>query len=328
MATVLLTGAGGAAIPDLIERLRKSGHRVLTADMDKYAVGLYMADSGFIIPAGTSPEFLVAIRHLCLREKVDVLVPLVDEELVSALELEKNGVVVLLPKRDFVETCLDKFILMQRLKSKGISSPETRLASKERGRMRFPLVVKPRTGRGSRGLGIVTSEEDLHSFLDTSSYALDELIVQEYIDGPEFTVSVIVWRDGEVQAVVPKEIIFKKGVTRLAVTRRHAGIEKLCRDIQKCLRADGPFNVQLRINKDTGNPFPFEINPRFSTTISLTIAAGADELVGLITQALEGRKGYKFGNWQEGMVLIRRTADQFLDEEAFRGLKVMKVSLG
>ena len=97
--------------------------------------------------------------------------------------------------------------------------------------------------------------------------------------------SVVVWRDGIVRAVVPKEIIDKRGITRLAVTRKNDAIDRLCRNIQERLRADGPFNVQLRLDAN-GTPLPFEINPRFSTTVTLTQAAGVDELGSLVDMAL------------------------------------------
>jgi len=328
MTTVILTGAGGAAIPGLIERLRDKGYRVLAADMDPCAVGLYLAEAGFIIPPGGSPEFLPVLREICSQEKVDVVVPLVDEELLSSLELEREGIMVMLPRREFVATCLDKFHLMQQLQAVGVPVPETRLVSSGWSGLRFPIVVKPRKGRGSRGLGIVGSEAELLSFLEVSSFAYDELLLQTYIEGPEFTVSVVVWRDGELQAVVPKEIILKKGITRLAVTRRNAKIEALCREIQARLRADGPFNVQLRLDVGTGDPLPFEINPRFSTTVSLTIAAGVDEIGELIAQEVGGSERKELTDWREGVVLLRRTLDEFVDESDFRGRPVTCPSYG
>ena len=44
MTTVLVTGAGGAAVPGLIKHLHDTGHRVLAADMDRYAAGLFAAE--------------------------------------------------------------------------------------------------------------------------------------------------------------------------------------------------------------------------------------------------------------------------------------------
>jgi carbamoyl-phosphate synthase large subunit len=213
-----------------------------------------------------------------------------------------------------VATCLDKKILMQRLASAGIGVPWTRLGSDGVDGITYPVVVKPRTGRGSRGLAFADSPDDLRAALDVSDYEPGQLLVQEDVRGPEFTVSVVAWRDGEVQAVVPKEVIVKRGITRLAVTRRNAAIEQACREIQARLRADGPFNVQLRIDARSGIPKVFEINPRYSTTVSLTLASGIDEVGGLLRQALAGRSSHVFGDWKEGIVLNRGYFDEFLDE--------------
>lgn len=313
--TVLLTGAGGAAVPGLVRRLQTLGYRVLAGDMDLNAPGLYTADQGFIIPAGGSPEFLPAVRKICQNENVDAFIPLVDEELLSSFELAQEGIVVLLPQREFTRICLDKFVLTEKLHALGIRAPRTRLASAMFHGLDFPVVVKPRQGRGSRGLGIIHTPEDLERFIAHSSYSPEELLIQDCIEGVEFTVSVVVWRDGSVQAVVPKEIVSKKGITRLAVTRFHPEIEEVCKTIQEKMRADGPFNVQLIL--DSHNvPFIFEINPRFSTSISLTLAAGVDELGVLLEQALFSKSPSPL-SWKEGVVLMRQTEDRFLSAGEF-----------
>ncbi|HEY3375043.1 MAG TPA: ATP-grasp domain-containing protein [Candidatus Aquicultor sp.] len=316
--TIFLTGAGGAAVPGLIKRLKNQGYFVIAADMDPLAVGLYYADKSFVIPPGDSVEFLPVILRICREEKVDAVIPLVDEELLKCAELESHNIAVVLPKYEFIKACLDKYVLTNNLKEANIPVPKTKLASNGHEGLLFPVVVKPRTGRGSRGLHIVGSEQELVAQLEKTNYPLDALILQEYIEGTEYTISVVVWRDGEVQAVVPKEIISKKGITRLAVTRHDAGIEELCCKVQHHLHADGPFNVQLRVDARRSEPLIFEINPRFSTTISLTIAAGIDELDGILNQAFDGRESYQFGKWQEGIVLLRQTLDQFIDEADFQ----------
>lgn len=314
--TVLLTGAGGVVIPFLIRSLGEKGYRVLAADMDPLAPGLRLAEKGFTIPPGKDPRFLPVLRALCKEERIDVIVPLVDEELSAALGLERDGVVVLTPKREFVDLCLDKYRLALELGKAGLRAPLTRLCSPPVD-LAPPFIVKPRTGRGSRDVHLVRSNEEFSAFVDARRDLLDRFIAQEYIGGTEFTVSVVAWRDGEVRAVVPKEIISKKGVTRSAVTRRNRKIEVLCTGIQENLHADGPFNVQLRLDPESGDPVPFEINPRFSTTVSLTIAAGIDEVHGLIALATGRGDPHAFGSWKEGLVLVREAIDRFMDEEEF-----------
>ena len=302
---VLLTGAGGVAFPYLVKSLR--GFKVVAVDMDEFAVGLYLADKGYVIPPGDSPAWGSAVSKICRDEKIDIVVPLVDEELLPALELQ--GVSVLLPRREFVQTCLDKYRLMRVLDT----APKTILAS-ENHSFGFPVIVKPRRGHGSKGVSLARTEQELSHALENVDPAAT--LIQEYIEGEEYTVSVVLWRDGEIQAVVPKEIICKRGVTRLAVTKRNKQIDKLCFDIQGKLKADGPFNLQLKIDKN-GNPRPFEINPRFSTTATLTIAAGVNEVGGLITQAL-GDGGRISNQWSEGLVMIRQTADKFISADVFK----------
>jgi carbamoyl-phosphate synthase large subunit len=312
--TILLSGAGGAAIPGIIEHLRSTGFRVLAADMDPLATGLYLSDRGFQVPHGDSPEFVEAVRKICQTERVDVFVPLVDEELIPAFEVESDRTKVLLPDVRFVRLALDKYALMRRLLIEEVPCPVTHLASQP-GDDLYPRFVKPRRGRGSRGIGIVTNADSLASFISQSPYASDELVVQEFVEGTEYTVSVVVWRDGEVQAVVPKEIISKRGITHIAVAQKNQAIEAVCHLIQSKLHADGPFNVQLKIDNRTGEPKVFEINPRFSTTVSLTLAAGIDEIGGLARQAVRGREAWRFGEWRDGVALLRRTLDLFIPVE-------------
>ena len=314
--TVLLTGAGGPASAGMVSVLRKWGYRVISVDMRPFSPAFYLSDKAYLVPAGDSPNFLVRLEEICNKEHVDAIVSVVDEELLHTLEIKKKGIQIIQPRSEFVKLCLDKYHCMNELRKKGINAPLTWLATEIPADAPYPLFIKPRVGRGSRGIGKINSHSDLVRFLDKSTYSPLSLIAQPFIPGAEFTVSVVVWRDGDVQAVVPKEIISKVGVTKLAVTRKNHKIYDLCLAIQKEFRADGPFNVQLALDK-TGEPLPFEINPRFSTSTTLTMAAGVDELGGILSQALFGKESHQFSDWKEGVVLVRHTTDQFLSEEDY-----------
>lgn len=315
----LITGAGGAAVPAMIEHLRAKRFRVVAVDADDAAPGLYLADVGYRIPLANDPAFAGTLARLCRAERVGALVPLVDEELLPVARLAEDlGIPLIGPRPAFVATCLDKHLLMHRLSEAGIPVPESRLLRDGWQGIPFPLVLKPRTGRGSRGLKIASTPDDLDAYLAAVNPDPDATLVQRCVEGAEFTVSVVAWRDGVVRAVVPKEIIDKRGITRIAVTRRQPAIDHLCRTIQERFRADGPFNVQLRIDARDGTPLPFEINPRFSTTITLTQAAGVDELGALVEVAL-GRRGSDSHSWtwREGVTMVRRTRDMFMQFDDF-----------
>ncbi|KIH96603.1 carbamoylphosphate synthase [Streptomonospora alba] len=315
--TVVVTTAGAPQTPGIIQDLQRQGYRVVATDIDPTAPGLYLADRCHLVPPGASDAYLPGIRGICLREGAAALVPLVDEELAAVSRLADDGIAVLLPRPEFVATCLDKYALMRRLADAGLPVPRTRTAAEWTGPPAEPLVVKPRSGRGGRGVVRLGSAHRLGALLAETGRPADELIAQEEIAGTEFTVSVVAWRDGVVQAVVPKEVVLKRGVTKYAVTRRHERVSEVCRAVQQELRADGPFNVQLALDSD-GEPRIFEINPRFSSTAPLTRAAGVDEVGGLLRQATAGGP-HLAGDWREGVVMVRRWSDEFIEEADFTG---------
>jgi len=61
--------------------------------------------------------------------------------------------------------------------------PETHLFDDSFVARSFPLIVKPRVGRGSRGIVLVRNQEEL----DHQERSV-ELIVQEYLPGEEYSV--------------------------------------------------------------------------------------------------------------------------------------------
>jgi carbamoyl-phosphate synthase large subunit len=147
--------------------------------------------------------------------------------------------------------------------------------------------------------------------LERSGRPADEFIVQERLEGREFTTSAVVALGGPTLAVVPKEAVVKKGITQVGVTRAIPAIDTLVRDIQDRMRADGPFNVQLMLG-ETGKPKVFEINPRYSTTVALTLGAGLDE----VDVVLRHARGESVGplSWRPDLMMVRYTTQVFVPE--------------
>lgn len=307
--TVLITGAGAAGTAGKIMRLRDQGHRVVATDINADAAGLYLADRGYVVPAGDSAMFTDEIARICMIEDVRAIVPLVDEELLPVWRLATTGVEVLLPHPNMVAVCLDKYALCLVLAEAGIPVPATRLAGASTRGMPYPLITKPRFGRGGRGVTVLRTALDAAD-RGRDALAPDQVVVQEYIEGPEYTVSVVVWRDGRVQAVVPKQVLLKHGSSSYAISRHEPGITRLCREIADVLGADGPFNVQLRVDS-SGTPRVFEINPRFSGSSALTAAAGVDEVSALLGQAVDVTAPQVDDVWCAGVAMLRHPAESF-----------------
>jgi len=101
------------------------------------------------------------------------------------------------------------------------------------------------------------------------------MMVQEKIEGVEYTVQMAADARGALQAIVPVRVSIKRGITLRATTEAEPNVMATCRAIHDAVPAAGCYNIQLMLTPD-GHAIPFEINPRVSTTLCLVVAAGVD----------------------------------------------------
>lgn len=296
MKTIFMTGGGGAGTIYATRKLRELNYRVILGDMNEWAAGLKFADKSYTLPSGDSDTFIRVVADIIKYENVDVFIPLVDEEILKSYELK--NVKVLLPSYEFSKMCLDKWELYKTFKKEWLPVPKTQL---EIYNIEFPLIMKPRVGRGSRNVEKINpvSIDKYVAYKTLTGLSDNQILFQEFVTGTEYTVSAVVNSHNDLIAVVPKEIIQKRGITISAVTRKVEAIEKLCYVITDKLKPCGSFNVQLIIQD--GVPYVFEINPRFSTTIALTMEAGINE----IELSLSDKHSGGLLPFTEGLVMSR-----------------------
>lgn len=320
--SLMVTGAGGAGTIEIIRTLKALGrYRIIALDASPYAAGFVKADASYVVPVAVDPSFTEALRSIIATEQPDFLVPLVDEEILIAhalaSQMSLTHLRIVAPSLAFCRSTLDKWLTYRVLTHAGVPTPRTWLAS-EPAAIEFPAVVKPRDGRGSRGLAYLQDADDLSHYLACAAHPADGYVVQRRVDGREYTVSVIVGLGGPLLAVVPKEVLVKQGITQVGITRAVPMIEALCTRIQDQLRADGPFNVQLIIDSE-GAPQVIEINPRYSTTVALTIAAGVHEVDIVIRHALgESIESLAF---QPDLMMLRYPTQHYASEAAWLPIK-------
>lgn len=289
--TVLVTGAGGAGGMAAIKSLqRTTDFELIGADMNPKGVGLYAADAGIVVPPATADDWIESMSDCIDTHDVDVVVPLIDEEVaqISPLREASPDTLFVAPDAPFIECCLDKFRLMNELDAVGIAVPDTWTVEDavDFDESQYPLILKPRTERGGRGIHIVHSPAELTEALTETTRSRGDMFVQKYLDGTEFTTSVVCTKDDTVLSVVPKEAVQKDRSTVHGITRTAPEVEDSCRRIVKEFKPSGPINVQ-QLYDNEGVPHVIEINPRFSSSACLTVAAGVDELGILIKDALE-----------------------------------------
>ena len=207
-------------------------------------------------------------------------------------------------------TCNDKLATCDHLRAHGIAAAPSWLPSTLPADVAFPLFVKPRGGRGSVGAYRVNDRRELEFFL---SYVTDP-IVQEYLDGPEFTLDVLCDFDGQPISIVPRErVVIRSGVIDRGRTKQDQTLIDLALACTHVLPFAGAINIQCRVVD--GRPTVFEINPRFSGGIPLTIAAGADFPRWLIELALGRRVAPAIGGFVGDLWMTSYEASIFLDND-------------
>ncbi|MDH3423099.1 MAG: ATP-grasp domain-containing protein [Gemmatimonadota bacterium] len=275
---VLVTGAGGAAAVSVLRALASQDVLLYAGDVDLHAVGLYLFPEHrrVLLPRGDDPAFVERVSSYCEAEEVDVLIPTVDSELIPLAEraddLRALGTEMVLADLATLRVCLDKLDLARACV--GIV-PVPRSAALD-GSFRpagwtFPVIVKPRTGSGGRGVRMVRSPEELEGLERDGT-----LMVQEYLPGEEYSVDVFADQDGRVRACVPRaRLKVDSGVAVAARTLRDAELEGLARAVAQRIGLRYVANVQFRRDRE-GWPSLLEVNPRFPGTMPLTVRAGVN----------------------------------------------------
>jgi carbamoyl-phosphate synthase large subunit len=273
---VLVTGAGGPAGIAVIRRLVALGHRVIAADSDWAAAGGALAHVGTTVPRADHPRFLDALLGIAAAHHVDALIGTVAEELPALTagfdRLTDAGIATWLPTLESVDLCCDKAAFAERLAEAGVAHPPTTDDVADLGRVPGPWIVKPRWGRGSRGVRLLDAAREVAQALDADP----DLILQTRLAGREFTADALVARDGRLLTVVPRwREETKAGISVKGCTFDSEDVTSLVADALAAVQLTGPANVQGFVGED-GAVTIVEINPRFSGGLPLTLAAGAD----------------------------------------------------
>jgi carbamoyl-phosphate synthase large subunit len=134
-------------------------------------------------------------------------------------------------------------------------------------------VLKPqRGGARSRKTYLARSENDFNLYRQLADPG--NCIVQEYIEGDEYTCGTITLGQKCAGAIVMRRIL-RDGDTYKAFVERNRALESTVRAIAEALQPFGACNIQLRVRN--GEAFVFEINARCSGTTAARALAGFNE---------------------------------------------------
>jgi carbamoyl-phosphate synthase large subunit len=314
--TVLRTGAGSPVAPFVIRTLQEIPDvRVVAVDCDPLSCGFAFADRHHVVPRVDAEGFLEAMLEVCRQESVDLLLPDLDEEL-SLLSAARDRFLalrtrVVVSAPDVISECTDKYRTFRLFRNLGIPTPETWLPEEvSRGRpLRFPVIVKPRNGRGSSDVFKAQGREELEYVLER----VTNPVVQEFVNGPEYTIDTMSDLEGRfLYCSVRERLATESGISVKGRTVVHNGISEFVRQIVDALPVVGPGCVQGIESKD-GIRFT-EINPRLAGGVALSVAAGAPVLADLVRLA-RGDQATGPASYRGKLLMLRFWENVFVEEE-------------
>ena len=285
---------------------------VIVTDVNPLSPAVHVADRAYRVPLATDPGYVPELLAICEAEGVRLVVPTIDDELPliggSHEQFRAAGAIVASSSRETALLCNDKYATCRHLQDAGVPAARTWLASELPAQTALPLFIKPRGGRGAVGAFPMRSPRELDFF---TGY-VEDAVIQEYLDGPEFTIDVLCDFDGRPLSIVPRErVVIRSGVMDRGRTVRDEKLTALAIAACDAIPFVGPINIQCRMSGD--QPKIFEINPRFSGGIPLTIQSGADFPRMLLRLVVGGRVDPSIGAYRDDLWMTSFESAFFLD---------------
>lgn len=261
-----VTGVGGPAGRATAAFLRE--HRVPVAVADMRAIE--GEDRLVLLPPATAPEFRSALLSRLADSDARLLVPTVTEELplvaLEAATLRAAGCAVFISPPEATRIAHDKWLTAEALAQAGVSVPRS-VSGCSRAEilaaLAFPILSKPRQGRGGRGIEIHESQSDLKE-------PSPDRIYQEFLEGEEYDVNLFAEAGGEPAAlVVLRKTKLKDGrVGNASAVERAAApdVAELAAAASRALGLEGPIDIDVRRGAD-GRPRVLEVNARVGANV-------------------------------------------------------------
>jgi len=277
---VLITAVGGDLAQSALNCLRDSDWtgEIWGWDTQNWPAGRALVDQFRVAPpASDEAAYRDALEELVREEGIDVVVPLCEPEIRCLSRWHHEGRAlpcrVLVNPWPEVERFSDKWLTTCHLRAQGIAVPAAACepGAKAPG---WPRVVKSRSGSGSSAVLVV---HDLREEAEAFS-RLAPALSQAFLPGEEgeYTAALFRWEGGQ-HHLVFRRLLGAGGMSREV----HLVDVEPWRDwllrVGEAIGASGSWNVQFRLRE--GQPLPFEINPRFSSTLYFRHVFGFQDLL-------------------------------------------------
>jgi len=290
VSRILITGAGSVGGVNFSRAVKSvnSDLYLVGTDCDEYYIHLALTDKKYLVPRSTEPNYVDTIVNIAKNEDVVFIHPQpeIDVEIFSENIEKFRDIKLLIPNREVVKICRDKYLTYLKLKNI-VSIPETETYSpdvidKFREKFGSTVWLRARKGAGARLATPITSREQAEYWVNywiIRGISKDEFIVQQYVEGRDVAWDSL-WINGKLIASFTRErlrYIFPHlspsrltGTPTVARIVRDEKINEACIKAIKTIdpNATGFYCVDLKVSSDE-TPYITEINVKAHTTLAL-----------------------------------------------------------
>lgn len=248
---ILITAAGRRSylIHYFKEALQNKG-KIIAANSIDHVPSFAEADETVVTPISYDPNYIPFLLNYCSEKKIDAILSLYDVDLGvlarSKEAFDRIGTKLIVSDEEFIRICNDKWATYMYLTKNGFKTPRTylRLADAKKAILKneitYPVIVKPRFGNGSIALNVASNEQELDKLFEFTQNEVktswlrfesadmeDIVIVQEFLNGPEYGIDIINDLDGHFCNVsIKKKIAMRSGETDSAIIEDNESIKR------------------------------------------------------------------------------------------------------
>ena len=298
---IMILGAGILQIP-AIRRAKEMGYFTVVADMDPNAPGFAYADQKLVISTIDTPAVLKAAKAY----RINGIMTLASDMPMRTVACVGRELGLPAISEDAAFRATDKHAMRRALQEHGVPVPVFFGVEEEQSYLdaiaQIPgdcFIVKPADSSGSRGVNLVSKNEDpLPAFYSSRKYSRSGVVmVEEYMTGPEVSVeSLTINGETKVIAITDKLIVGNGNFTEIGHTQPCALPEAVQEEIKdvvcRTVRAIGidhsPSHAELKVTPSGVKVV--EIGARLGgdniTTALVPLSTGVDMLGACIRVAM------------------------------------------
>ncbi len=274
-----------------------------------------IADKSFQVSPCASPGYIDELLAICKNNAIQLLVPTIDTELQPLADSKdrftKIGVAIGISSPAAVYLSQDKAATSEALANLGIPTPRScswDTFEADDTSWKYPLIFKPNSGSNSQGLLWAQTPSEIPELKKNSHY-----LVQECLEGTEYTINTYFNADGVLLASVPHQRIeVRGGEVSKARTQQIAQLYDIATRLQNAQMGwNGPICFQaIEVNNVF---YVIEINARFGGGYPIAHRAGALFPKWLIQEALDMPTTANH-SWKDGVTMLRYDIATYLND--------------